>query len=83
MSRHHLVPTAAYRPEGVELRFMSRSGQRRSLAFPCDAAGRVDIDALNERERNNYLFARAVMGRDYAFPVVAVRGMTASNDRTK
>jgi hypothetical protein len=76
MSRQHLVSIAARRHEGAELRFMSRSIRGRSLAFPCDAAGRVDIDALNDRERNNYLFARALMGRDYAFPVVAVRGTT-------
>jgi hypothetical protein len=75
MARHHSSPKASCQHELVELRFVSSSDQRRCLAFPCDATGRVDLDALNERERNNYLFARAVMGRDFAFPVVAVRGM--------
>ena len=75
MTRHHFCATPSRQHELVELRFVSRSNQRRSLAFPCDASGRVDLDALNEHERNNYLFARAVMGRDFAFPVVAVRGM--------
>jgi hypothetical protein len=29
------------------------------------------MDALDERRRNEYLFARALRGRDYAFPVMA------------
>lgn len=53
-----------------ELRFIHRRNRDQSLVFPCDAAGRVDLDALDERNRNLYLFARALMGRDYAFPVV-------------
>jgi hypothetical protein len=79
MARHHFSATASRQHEVVELRFVSRSDQRRCLAFPCDATGRVDLDALNERERNNYLYARAVMGRDFAFPVVAVRGMASTD----
>lgn len=53
------------------LRFVHRRNRDQSLAFPCDAAGQVDLDALDERSRNRYLFARALMGRDYASPVVA------------
>ena len=71
----HHTTTASAGKANVELRFVARRTDRRSLAFPCDAAGRVDLDALCERERNKYLFARALMGRDYAFPVVM------SNDR--
>jgi len=56
---------------GSELRFVHRRNRDQSLAFPCNAAGQVDLDALDERSRNLYLFARALMGRDYAFPVVA------------
>ena len=56
---------------GSELRFVHRRHRDRSLAFPCNAAGQVDLNALDERSRNLYLFARALMGRDYAFPVVA------------
>jgi len=42
----------------------------RSLSFPCDERGRVTLDSLSERARNNYLFARTVVGRDYTVPVV-------------
>jgi hypothetical protein len=68
---HRMSPHSARVPAGVELRFAHRSNVLRSLAFPCDAAGRVDLDALDERRRNEYLFARALRGRDYHFPVLA------------
>jgi hypothetical protein len=42
----------------------------RSLAFPCDSQGHVDIDALSERGRVNYLYARAMVGREYSAPAV-------------
>jgi hypothetical protein len=53
-----------------ELRFQSLFNEGRGLSFPCDAAGRVDLDHLSERARNNYLYARALIGRDYATPAV-------------
>jgi hypothetical protein len=40
------------------------------LAFPCNALGGVDMDALSERGRSNYLFARAMVGREFAVPSV-------------
>jgi hypothetical protein len=40
------------------------------LAFPCNAAGHVEMDDLNQQELNDYLFARALRGRDYSLPVV-------------
>lgn len=39
-------------------------------AFPCDGGGRVDLDGLSERARANYLYARAVVGRELATPQV-------------
>jgi len=42
----------------------------RGLAFPCDETGSVDMDALTERGRCNYLFARAMVGREFATPSV-------------
>jgi hypothetical protein len=55
---------------GFELRFQSLFNHGRALAFPCDAAGRVELDALSERARANYFYARAVIGREFAFPAV-------------
>ena len=53
-----------------ELRFDSLFQAGRALAFPCDAAGTVSLDALSDQARHNYLFARTVVGRDFARPVV-------------
>jgi hypothetical protein len=55
---------------GFELRFQSLFNEGRALAFPCDAAGHVELDALSDRARTNYFYARAVIGRDFAFPAV-------------
>jgi hypothetical protein len=38
------------------------------FAFPCDAQGHVEISGLSERSRNDYLFARAVVGREFSAP---------------
>lgn len=53
-----------------ELRFVSLFHAGRGFAFPCDAAGRVPLDQLSERARNNYFYARSVIGRDVARPAV-------------
>ena len=50
---------------------MSLYRQGSGYAFPCDGQGHVDLDALSERARNNYLFARAMIGRDTALPCVS------------
>jgi hypothetical protein len=55
---------------GFELRFQSLFDEGRALAFPCDAAGHVDLDALSARARHNYFFARSLIGRDFAMPAV-------------
>jgi hypothetical protein len=53
-----------------ELRFQSLFREGRAWAFPCDAQGRVDLDALSERARNNYWFVRASIGREVDMPRV-------------
>jgi hypothetical protein len=35
-----------------------------------DSGGHVEMDEMSERARDNYLFARAVVGCDYRVPVV-------------
>lgn len=62
--------TPAEPQKAFELRFPSLFCAGRALSFPCDATGSVAIDALSNRERNNYLLARALMGRDYGAPRV-------------
>ncbi len=50
--------------------FASLFNEGRGLIFPCDAAGHVEMDALSDRARSNYFFARAMQGREYATPQV-------------
>jgi hypothetical protein len=53
-----------------QLRFDSLLDARQSPAFPCDAAGTVDLDELTERERNDYFFARTCIGREFGRPSI-------------
>ena len=53
-----------------QLRFASLFHPGRGVAVPCDAHGEVHMDDLPERLRNAYLGARALIGREYAYPVV-------------
>ena len=52
------------------LRFESLFDPGRGLAFPCDERGEVELDRLSERARQNYFYARVVIGREYALPAV-------------
>ena len=56
--------------DDYELRFESLFHAGRALAFPCDSRGGVRLDSLSEKALQNYLFARAVVGRDYASPTI-------------
>jgi hypothetical protein len=53
-----------------ELRFRSLFDHGRGYSFPCDGRGQVDMDGMSERARNNYLYARAMVGRELACPAV-------------
>jgi hypothetical protein len=53
-----------------ELRFQSLFDAGRAFAFPCDATGHVDMDALSDNVLNNYLYARTVVGREFLTPAV-------------
>lgn len=53
-----------------EIRFRSLFHEGRGLAFPCDAQGHVDLDALSPQALGNYLYARAMVGREFTTPAV-------------
>jgi hypothetical protein len=56
--------------QGFQVRFDDLFRGGRWLAFPCDAHGHVDLDALSHKARLNYLYARAMIGREYSAPSV-------------
>ena len=53
-----------------ELRFRSLFDEGRAYSFPCDASGQVAMSSLSDRALCNYLYARAMVGRDYELPQV-------------
>lgn len=53
-----------------QLCFRSLFQEGRGYAFPCDASGQVDLDNLSERARNNYFYARAMIGKELSLPAV-------------
>jgi hypothetical protein len=68
---------AALEAPAFQLRFGSLLHGGRALAFPCDAGGRVDLDALSPRALGNYLYARAMIGREFRRPAVVPTGPAA------
>ncbi|MEJ6022286.1 hypothetical protein [Ramlibacter sp. PS4R-6] len=60
------TPTA----HSFQLCYRSLFNSGRGFAFPCDPQGHVDLDGLGDRARDNYLFARAMVGRELAMPAV-------------
>jgi hypothetical protein len=50
------------------VRFANLFDAGRGLEFPCDERGSVNLDALSDRARWNYLFARAMVGREFSPP---------------
>ncbi|WP_431258669.1 hypothetical protein ACQ86G_30030 [Roseateles chitinivorans] len=69
-SRSSLGPAFGHSQGRYLLRFESLFHSGRGLSFPCDERGQVMLDLLSEQARDNYLFARAVVGHEYATPVV-------------
>lgn len=55
---------------GYQLRFRSLFDAGRGYAFPCDPHGQVDLDGMSEQARNNYFYARAMVGRELSCPAV-------------
>ncbi|HYD75725.1 hypothetical protein [Ramlibacter sp.] len=51
-----------------QLRYRSLFDPGRGFAFPCDGHGQVDLDHLSDQARNNYLYARAMVGKELSAP---------------
>ncbi len=68
------TPLADALPPAAEpthlLHFEPLSAQSAGFDIPCDPQGRVGLDALGDKLRNDYFFARALIGRLFARPTV-------------
>ena len=53
-----------------QLRFQSLFVSGRGFAFPSDIQGHVGLGRMSERARNNYVYARAMVGRELSIPAV-------------
>ncbi len=53
-----------------EIRFQSLFHEGCALSFPCDEQGHVDLNTLQPLALDNYLFARATVGREFAVPAI-------------
>lgn len=53
-----------------QLCFRSLFDSGRGFAFPCDPKGEVNLDGMSEKARNNYFYARAMIGRELTYPAV-------------
>lgn len=58
------------RADDYRLCFRSLFHSGRGYAFPCDPTGNVDLDRMSEQARNNYFYARAMVGRELSAPAV-------------
>jgi len=67
--------TSAQTAPSYEIRFQSLFKEGRALSFPCDREGRVNLDHANDRLRSSYMFARSMLGREYAMPVILARDL--------
>lgn len=68
-----MSPLSAPCPKQFEIRFTSLFMPGRGYSFPCDQAGHVNLDELNAAARLNYLYARAMVGKEYLVPAVCAR----------
>jgi len=68
----NVLKTDASASADYELRFQSLHDAGGEYVFPCDAAGHVNMDALTDAARENYLFARIAVGHDVSTRAVVV-----------
>ena len=66
---------ASQSSQRYELRFRSLFNDGRGYTFPCDAQGHVDLDSLGGCLLDSYLYARSVIGREFATPAVLASDM--------
>jgi hypothetical protein len=65
-----IAPTPSSGSTRYELRYTGLFNAGRGFVFPCDANGCVELDDLSDRSRNNYFYARSVIGRELSSPQV-------------
>ena|SRR5690349_18773622 len=68
-------------PSSFQLCFRSLFHGGRSFAFPCDNKGQVSLDTMSERVRNDYFYARAMVGRELEPPAMKTPAVSEEGRR--
>jgi hypothetical protein len=64
------APAPLTAPPTHLLHFEPLTAGEAGLDIPCDPSGRVGLDALGDKLRNDYFFARTLIGHLFAAPTV-------------
>lgn len=72
-NRETVMKASCSHQDGFELCFQSLQGPHRDMSFPCDEGGHVDMDQLETCTLHEYLYARAVVGKEFHRPAVRRR----------
>ena len=67
---HHDNEALSASQAAFELRFRSLFNTGRSMSFPCDRTGAVNLQAMSPSCSAHYPRAQDLVGRDFATPVV-------------
>ncbi len=62
-----------------ELRFQAIDSNGRDFSFTCDCRGNVSLDDLSDSDRESYLYARTVIGREVHAPVIVPHAQTVGH----
>jgi hypothetical protein len=60
------------------LRYVPLVAGRRGYVFPCDPTGRVELDCLSDMDRNDFLYAKHLVGMAFGVPCVEHIAPTSS-----
>lgn len=63
-------PSVCETKHPCELQFESLSGSGQTRTFPCDVSGHVNMNLLADHALYEYLYVRALIGREFSAPRV-------------
>lgn len=72
-NRDTVMKATCAHQDGFELCFQSLQDPLRDKSFPCDECGHVDMDRMEAYTLHEYLYARAVVGKEFHRPAVRRR----------
>ncbi|MEY4751642.1 MAG: hypothetical protein RIQ60_3856 [Pseudomonadota bacterium] len=65
-----MTPNEVAASSNYLIRFDALSQYGTARCFPCSHCGQVDLDGLSSQDKREYLYARAMIGLEFAYPVL-------------